>query len=79
MAAKLRGVRAMSSRQEATGKHTSPVKKGKVAQLSPPKRGATGSSPAKRATTSASPSKRGAKSSPPKRTTRRTAKQALLD
>ena len=79
VAAKLRGVRAISSRQEATGKHTSPMKKGKVAQLSPPKRGATSSSPIKRTTTSASPSKRGAKSSPPKRTTRRTAKQALLD
>lgn len=79
VAAKLRGVRAMSSRQEATGKHPSPVKKGKAPQSSPPKRGATGSSPPKRGTASTSPSKRGAKASPPKRTTRRTAKQALLD
>jgi hypothetical protein len=79
VAAKLRGVRTISSRQEATGKHTSPVKKGKAPQSPSPNRGATSSSPTKRGTTSTSPSKRGAQSSPPKRTTRRSAKQVLLD
>lgn len=79
VAARLRGVCAVSSRQEAASKHTAPVKKGKASLSPSPKRGATSSSPPKRGSTSASPSKREAKPSPPKRATRRTAKQALLD